>query len=453
MQPNLKLDPNFKPAYEYIQDFLKKAQKQSGGEVKIALERNDGFTYIYQTLIIKNNKEDNLFYLERMIKSLLWLVGGFKIYFLGPEELFIELKKMFSKNGLRKFDVGFMEKVYEQTFEVVLCDQKSFPKRKDNSVKVGRNLNGNRIGFDAGGSDVKISAVINGEAIFSEEIVWLPKVNSDPNYHYEIIKNVMKKAAEKMPSVDAVGISSAGIYVNNKVMAASLFIEVPEKAFKEKVKNMYVDIVKELFGDVPLEVANDGDVTALAGSMDLKADNILGIAMGTSEAAGYIDKNGNILGWLNELAFVPVDYHKDAMVDEWSGDYGCGVKYFSQDSVIKLAKNTSIVIDEKLTPAQKLKIVQKLSEENHPEALEIFSTIGYYLGYAIAFYGLFYEIDNMLLLGRVTSGIGGNLIVEKANEVINNSYPHLKHIKIHMPDEMNRRVGQSIAAASLPKLG
>jgi len=216
---------------------------------------------------------------------------------------------------------------------------------------------------------------------------------------------------------------------------------------------MYVDIVKELFGDVPLEVANDGDVTALAGSMDLNADNILGIAMGTSEAAGYIDKNGNILGWLNELAFVPVDYHKDAMVDEWSGDYGCGVKYFSQDAVIKLAKNTSIVIEETLTPAQKLKIVQKLSEENHPEALEIFSTIGHYLGYAIAFYGLFYKIDNMLLLGRVTSGIGGNLIVEKANEVINNYYPHLKHIKIHMPDEMNRRVGQSIAAASLPKLG
>jgi predicted NBD/HSP70 family sugar kinase len=179
---------------------------------------------------------------------------------------------------------------------------------------------------------------------------------------------------------------------------------------------------------------------------------VLGIAMGTSEAVGYINKDGNLNGWLSELAFVPVDLNKDAMVDEWSGDYGCGVKYFSQDSVIKLAKPAGIELDENLSPAEKLKVVQNLMAENDPRARQIYETIGIYLGYTLPYYAEFYDIKYVLLLGRVTSGEGGNIMVEKAKEVLKTEFPEFAEIQLLMPDEKSRRVGQSIAAASLPQI-
>ena len=45
---------------------------------------------------------------------------------------------------------------------------------------------------------------------------------------------------------------------------------------------------------------------------------------------------------------------------------------------------------------------------------------------------------------------GKDVIIEKANEVLKNVFPEYKDIQIVTPDEWTRRVGQSIAAASLP---
>ena len=264
----------------------------------------------------------------------------------------------------------------------------------------------------------------------------------------------MKTAASHMPRVDAIGVSSAGVYIDNKIMIASLFLKVSDEDFEKKVKTMYLDVAREIGKDIPIEVANDGDVTALAGAMDLNDSNVLGVAMGTSEAAGYVDTQGNITGWLNELAFVPVDFCKDAMVDEWSGDYGCGVKYFSQDSVIKLAPAAGIELDESLSPAEKLKVVQKLMAEGDKRAAAIYDTIGVYFDYAIAYYAMFYDIKHVIIMGRVTSGEGGTLVLARANEVLSTEYPELAaKIRLHIPDEKSRRVGQSVAAASLPKIG
>jgi predicted NBD/HSP70 family sugar kinase len=248
--------------------------------------------------------------------------------------------------------------------------------------------------------------------------------------------------------VDAIGVSSAGIYINNRTMVASLFLKVPQELFDAKVKDIYLRVAKEL-GDVPIEVRNDGDVTALAGAASLQDTNILGIAMGTSEAAGYVDHQGSLTGWLNELAFVPVDYNPQAMVDEWSGDYGCGVKYFSQDGVIKLAPAAGIELDPKLTPAEKLNVVQQLLTEGHSGAEQIFQSIGRYLGYAIAHYSDFYDLKHVLILGRVTSGKGGALIKQQAEEVLKVEFPELAHVQFHLPEESDRRVGQAIAAAGL----
>ena len=346
-----------------------------------------------------------------------------------------------------------MERVYEQPFSVEIVDYENAPEDKSAASPIGRHLEGCRIGFDAGGSDRKVSAVIDGKSVYSEEVVWFPKTNSDPDYHYNGILEAMKTAASHMPRVDAIGVSSAGVYIDNRIMVASLFLKVSDEDFERKVKNMYLDVAKELGENIPIEVANDGDVTALAGAMDLDDDSVLGVAMGTSEAGGYVDPEGNITGWLNELAFVPVDYCREAMVDEWSGDYGCGVKYFSQDGVIKLAPFANIELDESLTLAEKLKVVQGLMKDGDSRAADIYDTIGAYFGYAIAYYAEFYDIKHVLIMGRVTSGEGGTLILERAREVLDKEFPELaSKIQLHIPDESSRRVGQSVAAASLPEI-
>ena len=439
------LEKEFKPMIIELRKFKEK------GSVPFAIcvERQSGYKYRYDLNVLPGKNAENEEMIERIIKSILWVVGGFKIYLGGNDELVKAMQEVFSYNGGRKFDVEFMERVYKEKFEVVACTYETVPASVEASIPAGGHLAGNRIGFDAGGSDRKVSAVVNGEVIHSEEVVWFPKINSDPEYHYQGILDSFRRAAEKMPSVDAIGVSSAGIYIDNEVRVASLFIKVPQDEFDAKVVDMYIRAAKE-YGDVPLTVANDGDVTALAGSMSLKSGQVLGIAMGTSEAAGYVNKDGNLNGWLSELAFVPVDYNEEAMEDEWSGDYGCGVKYFSQDGVIKLAKNAGIELDESLSPAEKLKVVQGLMKEDDPRAKEIYETIGVYLGYTLPYYAEFYDIKYLLLLGRVTSGKGGDIVIAKAEEVLREVFPEFASIKITTPDEYMRRVGQSIAAASLP---
>ena len=256
-----------------------------------------------------------------------------------------------------------------------------------------------------------------------------------------------------MPRVDAVGVSSAGVYIDNRTMNASLFLKVPKDLFDAKVKDIYIRAITDTFGDVPYAVVNDGDVSALAGAMSLEDNNVLGIAMGTSEAVGYVDEDGNITGWLNELAFVPVDASPNAMQDEWSGDIGCGVKYFSQDSVIKLAPAAGIELDESLSPAEKLKVVQGLMEQDDPRAAGIYESIGVYLAHSLALYHHLYGYRHVLLLGRVMSGKGGDLLLETCKQVLADEYPAVnEQIHLALPDEKFRRVGQSVAAASLPEI-
>lgn len=453
------LDPGFMPMAVVYRDFEAAVAAEGGQKLTVGLERNDGLTSVYTVDIFKDgtgHDEENHEFVERLVKTLLWTRGGYKLIIAGSKLIADRIKADYAVGGARDFDRDFMSGVYEADFEVVHVPFEQAPVPKESATPVGRHLDGCRIGFDAGGSDRKVSAVVEGEATYSEEVVWFPKLQNDPRYHYDGIMDAMKTAASKMPRVDAIGVSTAGVVISNRIMTSSLFLKVKNEnpeAFEKVVKNIYTDIAKEL-GNVPIEVANDGDVTALAGAMDLNDTNVLGVAMGTSEAGGYVDGKGNITGWLNELAFVPADYNKNAMVDEWSGDYGCGVKYFSQDAVIKLAPAAGIALDESASPAEKLKAVQKLMAEGDKRAADIYETIGAYFGYAVAYYALFYDIKHVLLMGRVSSGEGGSILHKTAQRVLREEFPALaEKITIHLPDESSRRVGQSIAAASLPVIG
>ena len=435
------LDPEFTPLLKFNEAFLKDATKP----VSIAVERADGQMAACHTKIHKEAEmtQANHYYIDRLVKTMIWLQGGFRVY-VNDKDLYDYLSSVYCKGGAREFDWDFMSHIYEHEFEIVFTEQ--VPETKNAPIAMGGHLEGCRIGFDAGGSDRKVSAVIDGETVFSEEVVWFPKVTEDPQYHYDGIVAAFKSAAEHMPRVDAVGISSAGIFINNRTMSASLFLSVPKDLYESKVKDIYIRAVKDTFGDIPYAVANDGDVSALAGTMSLKDNNVLGIAMGTSEAVGYVDEEGRITGWLNELAFVPVDANPNAMIDEWAGDIGCGVKYFSQDGVIKL--------DESASPAEKLKAVQKLMAEDDPRAAKVYESIGCYLGHTLAYYYQTYGFRYVLLLGRVMSGKGGDILMETCGRVLKDEYPEIADkFQLKLPDEYFRRVGQSMAVASLPQIG
>ena len=449
------LDPQFRPAVLANHAFVEGVQASGEGvPLVIGLERENGLISVFATQAYASGSAmapANLPYAERLVKTLLWQIGGGKIIVGGPEEIGQHIRQAYSA-GARRFDAELISRVYERPLTVEITSAEAVPAAREQSMALGRHLNGCRIGLDLGASDRKVAAVIEGEAVFSEEVPWDPKTQSDPQYHHDGITESLRHAAAHMPRVDGIGVSAAGIYINNRAMVASLFRGISPDLFETRIKDIFLDIQKE-WGDIPLVAVNDGDVTALAGAMTLNDNAVLGIAMGSSEAGGYVNDEGNITGYLNEVAFMPVDFHPDAAVDEWSEDYGCGGQYFSQQAVIRLAPAAGIALDENLSPAQRLTTVQALLADGDERPQPIFETIGCYLGYAIAHYADFYDIRHLLILGRVTSGEGGHIIVEKATEVLQTEFPELlDRINVYLPEEAERRVGQAIAAASLPAI-
>jgi predicted NBD/HSP70 family sugar kinase len=445
------LDDEFRPAVLANRAFKQESAAMSVPLI-IGLERDDGRLSRFETYVFPEDHpraETNLYYAERTFKFLLWQRGGSKVYIGGPRSIGEFIQSCYRPGGKQNFDYHFMsEQVYERSFSVELCDPSNVPPAHDVGEALGRHLEGCRIGFDLGASDRKVSAVIDGRVVYSEEVIWEPGIHSDPEYHYHEIITALKSAASKMPRVDAIGGSSAGIFIDNRPMVASLFRGIPPERFHE-IHNLFLRIRDEM--NVPLIVINDGDVTALAGSMSLEDNGILGIAMGSSQAAGYVDMHGCIMGWLNELSFAPIDYNPVGPVDEWSGDIGCGSQYFSQQCVFRLAPRAGIQIPSNIPDAEKLKFVQEKLDAGHEGAVKIWQSIGIYLGYALAHYAEFYDMKHVLILGRCTSGLGGTLILEEAYKVLKSEFPELAaRLQVQLPVERNRRVGQSIAAASLP---
>jgi predicted NBD/HSP70 family sugar kinase len=451
------LDPGFRPPILANRAFQALAIL-SGNPVPIhlALEQADGSTFRFHTNVLPANHPSapaNVFFLERWLKFLLWSRGGFRISFAGPPALADALRTHYATQPAGRFDALMMgDRIYEHPFEIVHRSPEDLPPTTARTQPLGRHLDGCRIGFDLGGSDRKVAAVIDGNPVFSEEIEWDPIHQSDPKYHRDGIMDSLRHAAAHLPRVDAIGGSAAGVYVNNCAKVASLFRSVPPDAFARHIRNLFLDI-RHAWNDIPLEVVNDGEVTALAGSMALNDNAVLGIALGTSTAGGYVTPDGNITTWLNELAFVPVDYQPNAPVDEWSSDAGCGAKYFSQQCVGRLASPAGIILPPDTSLPDTLKHVQALMLADDPRARQIYQTIGVYLGYSIAHFADFYDYRHLLVLGRVTSGPGGDILLHSARNVLQHQFPDLANrIALHTPAEKEKRHGQAIAAASLPQI-
>merc|ERR1711972_1206678 len=225
----------------------------------------------------------------------------------------------------------------------------------------------------------------------------------------------------------------------------------------------------EIAGDVPLKVINDGEVTALAAVQKIGSGNVMGISMGSSEGAGYANKDGNLMGWINELCYVRLDLNPDAPTDPWTKGAHTGVShmYLGQRAATKLAAKGGVDVPPNYAyphpdmctikhehHAQCLKLIQKAmaDPEQEPQVREIYETAGVYLGYALAQYLEFYAIDHVMILGRVSKGTGGDLMLDTARRVLEIEFPELPAIQFHTADDHFKGVGQCIAAAALPAL-
>ena len=450
------LDPGFVAASLWNRAYRSLVQAGRGDDLAIALERSDGSVSVFRTAILPHegaNAALNHRYVERLLKFLLWQKGAWRVTIGGDPRIAEYLRGVYAPGGARAFDHDFMgARVYGRPMTIESAAFDAVPVERESAAPLGRHLEGCRIGFDLGASDRKCAAVIDGHVVFSDEVPWNPSAQSDPQYHFDGINDSLRRAAMKLPRVEAIGGSAAGVYVNNEVRVGSLYRGVPRDLFETRVRRLFFDL-RAAWGGIPFDVVNDGEVTALAGSMALNDGAVLGVAMGSSLAAGYVTPQGAITSWLNELAFVPVDYREDAPADEWSGDPGVGAQYFSQQAVGRLLAPAGIDLPPDMPLPVKLEAVQKLAAAGDERARRIYQTIGTFFGYNIAHYTDFYEVRNLLVLGRVLTGEGGDLILSVARQVLQEEFPEVaERIRFHIPDEKEKRHGQAIAAASLPAI-
>ncbi len=425
--------------------------------VAIAWEREDGNVYRYDFPIPRRLDPSAVKFVshvaERIVKFILWSAGGWKLYLSGPDAVVKPIAKAYAKNGARKFDYGFFNDLYGRPFEVEILPLRKMPGFAEKTAVVKTVADGCRIGFDLGASDFKISALNKGKVVFSKEFPWDPRNQPDPAYHYAKLSAGLREAAAALPRVDAIGGSTAGTLVGKRLGPASLLRAILERnpAKKDEARNLFFRIEKDW--GVPFAVFNDGDVTALAGAITMKKKGILGVAMGSSEAVGFVDGKGAMTGRISELAFAPVDFNPHAPKDEWSGDAGVGAMYFSQQAVDGLARRYGFAFPKAMKLPERLKTVQAAMEKGDARALKVYIQIGRYLAHTVPWYREFYDYTNLMILGRVTSGLGGEVILETARTMLKDVYPEwAEKIDIFMPDEKARRLGQSVAAAQIPRI-
>lgn len=448
--PVAPLDPGFRPTAQLIRIYRTTLERAGHGVPFIlATEQPDGAVSHYETIIRPDASPETLHYAQRLAKFLLWARGAWRLHVVAPEGVVAHLREVYAPEGARGFDYGIMTRVFARPFEVVGATRETLPAERGLANACGGHLDGCRLGFDLGASDYKVAAVQDGKVVFSAEYPWKPRDQADPDYHFEHLMNGLKQAASHLPRVDAIGGSTAGVVFDNQIRVASLFRSVPEARFAD-ASRIFLR-VRDAW-KVPLMVLNDGDVSALAGALSLNTTGVLGLAMGSSLAGGYVDPDGRMRGWLTELAFAPVDENPVAPADEWSGDRGVGALYFSQQAVNKLLPAAGIECPAEMPLPERLVRVQELMARGDARAAAVYETIGVYLGAVLPLYAEFYAFRHIQVLGRVLTGPGGDMIIRGARQLLKNVYPdYASRMDLSAPDEESRRVGQAVAAASLPQ--
>jgi len=470
------LDPNFSPLILAKRNYLKYVAG-SGQFLEWACPRSDGCGR-YKLPVFADNHEDfeaSVYLAGVLIQEMIWQRSASSLLLAGSAKLCEALKAAFSKGGAYEYEAGSMPNVNgtpEKEFEVKIVKAEELPPNKESPQECGKDVSGNRLSFDLGKSDIKTVFIKDGEILDSKETEW-DVTAVDPQYHFDAIVAAMRATIERANAkgagkIDAVGGSATGtVSAANEATWCDIFPNVPPDVYKAKVVDIFQRIAKEVAGDVPLKVINDGEVTALAAVQRIGKGNILGISMGSSEGGGYANADGNLLGWINEMCYIRLDMNPEAPTDPWTKGAHRGIShmYLGQRGATKLAAKAGVVLPENYVyphadmctikhedHAGCLKLIQKAMADpaQEPQVRKLYETVGVYLGYGLAQYCEFYKIDHVMILGRVSKGNGGDLMLEVAKKVLQTEFPEYAGMQFHTADDHFKAVGQCIAAAALP---
>jgi len=475
VEPKVKapLDPGFAPVVLAKREY-RKAAEGCADTFYFALPRPDGCARGELKVFPEDDRryQASVILAGVMIQELIWMCGATELQLSGPAKFCETMKTAFSKGGTYEFEADVMPKAFgtpEKTFEVKIVAAGDMPAKKDSPQVCGKTANGCRLAFDLGKSDIKTVAIKDGEVLDSKETEW-DVTNVDPDYHYKAITDAMRATIDRAKAngfgdIQAVGGSATGtVSGDNEATWCDIFPNVPPDVYKAKVVDIFKRMAKDIAGDVPLKVINDGEVTALAAVQKIGKGNVMGISMGSSEGAGYANSDGNLMGWINELCYVKLDMNPKAPTDPWTKGAHRGIShmYLGQRGATKNAYKICDVPENYKYPhpdmctikhedhAQCLKLIQAAMKDNPEKASDLYKTCGVYLGYGLAQYCEFYSIEHVMILGRVSKGAGGDLVLQTASEVLATEFPHLPKITFHTADDHFKAVGQCIAAAALP---
>jgi len=467
------LDPNFAPVILGKKKYLA-AAAGCADKLEWALPRADGCGRGAIPVFPEGSEdaEASVYLAGILIQEMLWQRSGSALLLAGPPAMCEAVAADFREGGRYEFEIKSMPNVCgtpQSPFNVSIVSVGDLPENKDTPQVCGKDASGCRLAFDLGKSDIKVVAVKDNEVVYSKETEW-DVTNPDPQYHFDAIIAAMKLGKDALPQIDAIGGSATGTVSGaNEATWCDIFPNVPPDVYKEKVVDIFVRIAKELAGDVPLKVINDGEVTALAAVQKISKGNVMGISMGSSEGGGYANEDGNLMGWINELCYIKLDLNPDAPTDPWTKGAHTGVShmYLGQRGATKLAPAAGVdVPDNQKYPhpemctikhenhAQALKKIQSAMADpaKEPQTRLLYETVGVYLGYGLAQYCEFYKIDHVMILGRVSKGAGGDLMLAVAKKVLETEFPEYAGIQFHTADDHFKAVGQCIAAAALPEI-
>ncbi|MBR2363837.1 MAG: hypothetical protein IKA79_01430, partial [Lentisphaeria bacterium] len=104
-----ELDKDFIPAVLWDREFKKEVRASGRAkEIAIAVERTEESVSVISTIVF--DKADagemaaNVRHVERLVKGLLWMRGGYKVTIAGAPEVAEKLAEIYSEKGERAFD-------------------------------------------------------------------------------------------------------------------------------------------------------------------------------------------------------------------------------------------------------------------------------------------------------------------------------------------------------------
>lgn len=449
------LNREFVPAVLWNREYLRLAEStDSARDVVVVIARPDGEKWSYRTKLLPCGhalQQETEFYMDRLVKALLWIYGGSRIEIAGASEIAEMLAKQYTKQGERAFEVEILaEKMFGEPLTLMQSDfcAKAAAESTHSIGVYTENDARYAVGLDLGGTSIKYVTRCYDEIVQTRQLSWAPYEANDPQYHIDKINEAVELAVSALPKVESIGVSIAGLFYGDTPKISALFQSVGRADFERAVQPMFRKLSAK-FGDVPVVLLNDGAAAALSGAQALHCGEVMGISLGTSMAGGSVDVEMCPSSAMNEFAFVPVDYSASALRDAWSNSLGCGVDYCSQQAVAKLALTKGLAT-EGMSHREALAVVHRKCREHDPLAIEVFRTIGVYVGYSIAHLCHFMPAKVVMLMGGVTSGFPGETILAEAQHVLRVEFPELfRNMKVQLADESMKSYGQAIAVSKI----